>query len=108
MDRRLIEQSPSPFPHIERLKMTKGRRKIATVLERVMDYLTEGSLCDVEFPEGVCVVDSYPEEVLDEESELQLEQLYGVEDETQSEMINFAAFQELLAPKFRQDGSFMF
>lgn len=108
MDRRLIERSPSPFPHIKRLKMKKGRREIATVLERVMDYLTEGNLCDVEFPKGVCMVDKNSEEVLDEESELQLEQLYGVEDETQSETINFGAFQELLAPKFRQDGSFMF
>lgn len=107
MDRRLIEQSPLPFPHIKYLKLTKGRREIPTVLERVMDYLTEGSLCDVEFPEGVCVVEKNPE-VFDEEGELQLEHIFGVENETQSETLNFGAFEELLAPKFRQDGSFMF
>lgn len=72
-----------------------------------MHYLTEGSLCDVEFPEGVCVVEKNSE-VFDEESELQLEQFFGDEDETQSETLNFGAFQELLAPKFRQDGSVLF
>lgn len=107
MDRRLIEQSPSPFANIKCLKLTKGRREIPTVLERVMNYLTEGSLCGVEFPEGVTVVEKNPE-VFDEESELQLEQLFGIEDETQFETPNFGAFQQLLVPKFRQDGRVMF
>ncbi|KAH6782699.1 hypothetical protein C2S51_007992 [Perilla frutescens var. frutescens] len=114
MDRRLIEQSPSPFTNMKCLKLRKGRREIPTVLQRVMNYLTEGSIYGdeslmVEFPEGVCVVERNLDDLFDEESdEHQLEQLFGIEDETPSQLRNFGVFEELLLPKFGQDGRVTF
>ncbi|KAG6432634.1 hypothetical protein SASPL_104215 [Salvia splendens] len=56
-----IEQSPSPFPNMKRLKLIKGRWDISTVLQCVMNYLTAETLhCDsltAEVPHGVDVVE---------------------------------------------------
>ncbi|KAK6114814.1 hypothetical protein DH2020_007083 [Rehmannia glutinosa] len=60
MDPQLLEQSPSPFPYMKRLKFTRrryGYLSMETVPLTVMNYLTKGcSYGDslvVEFPEGV-------------------------------------------------------
>ncbi|KAK6114825.1 hypothetical protein DH2020_007094 [Rehmannia glutinosa] len=59
MDPQLLEQSPSPFPYMKRLKFTRRRYgflSMETVPLTVMNYLTKGcSYGDsmvVEFPEG--------------------------------------------------------
>ncbi|KAH6832828.1 hypothetical protein C2S53_006075 [Perilla frutescens var. hirtella] len=84
-DLRVIEQSSSPFPNMKYLKLRRGegRREFPTVLQRVMNYLTEGSSCGdslmVEFPEGVSVVESDLEDLSDEDSDelhAQLEHLF--------------------------------
>ncbi|XP_047961800.1 F-box/FBD/LRR-repeat protein At3g26920-like [Salvia hispanica] len=55
-----IEQSPPPFPNLKCLKVMKGRYKIRTVRQNIMNYLTIGTLyfetLKVEFPDGVTVV----------------------------------------------------
>ncbi|KAL1538860.1 F-box/LRR-repeat protein-like protein [Salvia divinorum] len=61
LDGCFIEQSPSPFPYMKRLKLIKGRWDISTVLQCVMDYLTAETLhrdsLTVEIPYGVDVVE---------------------------------------------------
>ncbi|XP_047964199.1 F-box/LRR-repeat protein At5g02910-like [Salvia hispanica] len=66
-----IEQSHSPFRNLKCLKLVEGRRKIRTVLQSVMNYLTVGTLyfesMMVEFPDDVVVVEQNSEYMSDEE-----------------------------------------
>lgn len=92
MDRRFMEQMTPPFPYMKCLKLMKRRREIPTVLRRVMNYLTEGSLyfesLMVELPQGVAVVEKNSENLFEDDSdELQLELLFGVEDQTSSSQL---------------------
>ncbi|XP_057795861.1 putative F-box/LRR-repeat protein At5g02930 [Salvia miltiorrhiza] len=93
MDRGLLEQSPCPFPYMKCLKLMKGRREIATVLRRVLNYLTEEnlvseSLLKVELPQDVVVVEKNYEDLFEDNSdEQQLELLFGIEHETSSSAI---------------------
>ncbi|XP_057795860.1 F-box/LRR-repeat protein At3g26922-like [Salvia miltiorrhiza] len=79
-DRSLIEQKPCPFPYLKCLKLMKGRREIPRVLQSVMKYLSESA--KVEFPDGVSVVEEYSGDEDDSDDELELPQLFGIEDET--------------------------
>ncbi|KAG6390377.1 hypothetical protein SASPL_148111 [Salvia splendens] len=86
-NRGLIEESPCPFPYMKCLKVMKGRREITTVLRRVMNYLTEGTLyfdsLVVELPQGgVTLVEKNSDDLFEDESdEQQLELLFRIEDE---------------------------
>ncbi|KAL1533655.1 F-box/LRR-repeat protein-like protein [Salvia divinorum] len=86
-NRGLIEESPCPFLYMKCLKVMKGRRETTTVLRRVMNYLTEGTLyfdsLVVEFPQGgMTVVEKNSEDLFEDESDDQeLELLFGTEDE---------------------------
>ncbi|XP_047957804.1 uncharacterized protein LOC125203495 [Salvia hispanica] len=84
--RGLIEESPCPFPYLKCLKVMKGRREITTVLRRVMNYLTEGTLYFyswvMELPQDVTVVEKNSDDLFEDESDgQQLELLFGIEDE---------------------------
>lgn len=87
MDGGLIDQSPCPFPYMKCLKIfIKRRRKMSTVLRRVMSFLTEGILyfesLVVELPRGVKVVEkSYQDLIEDDSDEQQLKLLFGIEEE---------------------------
>ncbi|KAG6388692.1 hypothetical protein SASPL_150124 [Salvia splendens] len=67
-----IEQSP-PFPNLKCLKVMKGRYKVCTVHQSVMNYLTMETLhfesLMVECSDGVTVVEQSPEDLFDDEDE---------------------------------------
>ncbi|KAL1533654.1 hypothetical protein AAHA92_33512 [Salvia divinorum] len=68
-----IEQSPPPFPNLKCLKVMKGRHKVRTVLQSVMNYLTLGSLylesLMVELPNGVTVAEHNSEDPADDDDD---------------------------------------
>lgn len=67
-------------------EVEEREEEIQTVLNKVIKYLTEGSSYPdsvvVEFPKGVSVVEIKWDDLLDEDSELKLQGLFGIEDET--------------------------